>query len=48
MTDEQLETMEHYERIRQLLKDSEDFMESELNDQTVYIINHRLYFPEYF
>lgn len=48
MTDEQLETKEHYERIRQLLKDSGEFIDSELDDQTLYILNHRFYFPEYF
>ncbi len=48
MTDEQLETSEHYERIHQLLSDSEEYLDSELDDQTTYIINHRFYFPEYF
>lgn len=48
MTDEQLETSEHYERIRQLLKDSGEYLDSEIDEQAIYIINHRFYFPEYF
>jgi len=48
MTDEQLETVEHYARIRQLLKDSGEYLDSEIDEQAIYIINHRFYFPEYF
>jgi len=48
ITDEMLTEHEHYERIRAILELSEEFLESELDEQTTYIMDHKFYFPEYF
>lgn len=47
-TDEMLEEAEHFERICCMLLVSGEYRDSEIEDEAHYIMNHRIYFPEYF